>query len=96
MKSIFRPFFSAQKEVIRYQKTRYTEEKIAFVLKQAETGIQIRALTIVGNFSREYLVIEISQGLRGDDVIAAMDRLKQSQGRVPQRLQTNSDRKFIS
>ncbi|EIS50623.1 putative transposase domain protein, partial [Yersinia pestis PY-61] len=28
------------------------------------------------NFSRECLALEVGQGLRGDDVVAVMDRLK--------------------
>lgn len=33
---------------------------------------RIRTLTVVDNFSRECLAIQIGQGLRGDDVVAVM------------------------
>ena len=67
-----------------------------FVADNLFNGRRIRALTIVDNFSRECLAIEVGQGLRGDDVVAVMERLKQSLGRVPQRLQTDNGSEFIS
>jgi len=67
-----------------------------FVADNLFNGRRIRALTIVDNFSRECLAIEVGQGLRGDDVVAVMDRLKQSLGRIPQRLQTDNGSEFIS
>ncbi|MBQ4774191.1 DDE-type integrase/transposase/recombinase, partial [Pectobacterium versatile] len=56
----------------------------------------IRALTVVDNFSRECLAIQVARGLRGDDVVAVMERLKQLQKRVPGRLQTDNGSEFIS
>ena len=55
-----------------------------------------RALTIVDNFSRRCVAIEVSQGLRGDDVVAVMERIRQTEQRVPQRLQTDNGSEFIS
>ncbi|EIR70009.1 putative transposase, partial [Yersinia pestis PY-32] len=49
-----------------------------FVADNLFNGRRVRALTIVDNFSRECLAIEVGQGLRGDDVVAVMDRLKHS------------------
>ncbi|EIR41465.1 putative transposase, partial [Yersinia pestis PY-11] len=51
-----------------------------FVADNLFNGRRVRALTIVDNFSRECLAIEVGQGLRGDDVVAVMDRLKHSLG----------------
>ena len=42
------------------------------------------------------MAIEVGQGLRGDDVVAVMERIRQTQQRVPQRLQTNNGSEFIS
>lgn len=67
-----------------------------FVADNLFNGRRIRALTIVDNFSRECLAIEVGQGLRGEDVVAVMERLKGSLGRVPQRLQTDNGSEFIS
>ncbi|PSH43182.1 transposase [Yersinia pseudotuberculosis] len=67
-----------------------------FVADNLFNGRRVRALTIVDNFSRECLAIEVGQGLRGDDVVAVMDRLKHSLGRIPQRLQTDNGSEFIS
>lgn len=58
-----------------------------FVADNLFNGRRIRALTVVDNFSRECLAIEVGQGLRGDDVVAVMARLKQLQHRVPERVQ---------
>ncbi len=67
-----------------------------FVADNLFNGRRIRALTVVDNFSRECVAIEVGQELRGDDVVAAMERIRQTQQRVPQRLQTNNGSEFIS
>ena len=59
-------------------------------------GRRIRALTIVDNFSHGCLAIEVGQGLRGEDVVAGMDQLKQSLRQVSQCLQTDDGSEFIS
>lgn len=43
-----------------------------FVADNLFNGRRIRALTVVDNFSRECLAIEVGQGLRGEDVVAVM------------------------
>jgi hypothetical protein len=45
---------------------------------------------------RECVAIEVGQGLRGDDVVAVMERIRQTQQRVPQRLQTDNGLPFES
>lgn len=57
---------------------------------------RIRVLTVVDNFSRECLTIEVGQGLRGDDVVAVMARLKQLRQRIPERFQADNSSEFIS
>jgi putative transposase len=41
---------------------------------------RFRALTIVDNFSRECLAIEADQGIRGDQVVTVLERLKHTRG----------------
>ncbi len=42
-----------------------------FVADNLLNGRRIQALTVVDNFSRECLAIHVSQGLKGEDVVAA-------------------------
>ncbi len=67
-----------------------------FVADNLFNGRRIRALTVVDNFSRECLAIEVGNVLRGDDVVAVMERLKQLHRRIPHRLQTDNGSEFIS
>lgn len=67
-----------------------------FVADNLFNGRRIRALTVVDNFSRECVAIEVGQGLRVDDVVAVMERIRQTQQRVPQRLQMDNGSEFIS
>lgn len=67
-----------------------------FVADNLFKGRRIRALAVVDNFSRECVAIEVGQGLRSDDVVAVMERIRQTQQRVPQRLQTDNGSEFIS
>ncbi len=67
-----------------------------FVADNPFNGHRIRALTVVDNFSRECLAIHVGQGLRGEDVVTVMARLKALRQRVPERLQTDNGSEFIS
>lgn len=67
-----------------------------FVADNLLNGRRSPALTVVNNFSRECLAIEVGQGLRGDDEVAVMARLKQLQYRVPEQFQTDNGSEFIS
>lgn len=60
------------------------------------TGVGYVPLTVVDNFSRECLAIEVGQGLRREDVVAVMEHLKKMQHRIPHRLQTDNGSEFIS
>ncbi|OON33512.1 transposase [Izhakiella australiensis] len=67
-----------------------------FVADNLFNGRRIRALTVVDNFSRECVAIEVGQGLKGEDVVGVMERLKHQHGRVPERIQTDNGSEFIS
>lgn len=43
-------------------------------------GSRFRVLTVVDNFSRECLATEVGQGLRGEQVVAVLNRLKYTRG----------------
>ncbi len=67
-----------------------------FVADNLFNGRRIRTLTVVDNFSRECLAIQVGQGLHGEDVVAVMARLQQMKHRVPLWLQTDNCSEFIS
>lgn len=66
-----------------------------FVADALFDGRRFRALTVVDNFTKESLAIEVDQQLKGEDVVAVVERLKHQRG-VPQRLQTDNGSEFIS
>lgn len=66
-----------------------------FVADALFDGRRFRALTVVDNFTKESLAIEVDQQLKGEDVVAVMERLKHSRG-LPQRIQTDNGSEFIS
>ena len=67
-----------------------------FVADNLFDGRKIRALTIVDNFSRQCLAIHVGQSLKGEDVVAVMQRLHQQLGLVPKRIQVDNGSEFIS
>jgi len=67
-----------------------------FVADNLFDGRKIRALTIVDNFSRQCLAIHMGQSLKGEDVVAVMQRLHQRLGVVPERIQVDNGSEFIS
>jgi putative transposase len=56
-----------------------------FVADNFFDGRKTRALMIVNNFSRQCLAIHVGQSLKGEDVVAVMQRLHQQLGLVPER-----------
>ena len=66
-----------------------------FVCDSLFNGRRFRALTLVDNFSRECLAIEVGQSITGQNVAAVMDRLVQDRG-VPDRIQCDNGSEFIS
>ena len=67
-----------------------------FVSDQLFDGRKFRALTIVDNFSRYCYAISVGQSLKGTNVVEAMERLKEQNGRVPKRIQMDNGSEFIS
>jgi putative transposase len=67
-----------------------------FVADNRFDGRKIRALTIVDNFSRQCLAIHVGQSLKGEDVLAVMQRLHQQLGLVPERIQVDNGSEFSS
>lgn len=66
-----------------------------FVSDALFDGRRFRALTVVDNFTKESLAIEVDAQLKGTDVVAVMERLRQGRG-LPQRIQTDNGSEFIS
>lgn len=66
-----------------------------FVADALFDGRRFRALTVVDNFTKESLAIEVAQQLKGEDVVAVMQRLQSERG-VPNRTQTDNGSEFIS
>ena len=58
-------------------------------------GRRFRALTIVDVYTRESVAIEVGQSLKGDDVVRALNRLKQQRG-VPKVLFCDNGSEFTS
>lgn len=66
-----------------------------FVADALFDGRRFRALTVVDNFTKESLAIEVDQQLTGEDVVNVMNHLKHQRG-LPQRIQTDNGSEFIS
>lgn len=56
-----------------------------FVSDALFDGRRFRALTVVDNFTKECLAIEVDQQLKGEDVVAVMERLCHQRD-LPQRI----------
>ena len=67
-----------------------------FVADQLFDGRKFRALTLVDNYSRECVAIQVGQSLKGTDVVAVLERLKTKNGIVPERIQVDNGSEFIS
>ena len=66
-----------------------------FVSDALFDGRRIRALTVVDDFSRESLAIEVGQSITGEQVVAVMNRLTAVRG-VPQRIRVDNGPEFVS
>ena len=66
-----------------------------FVTDSLFNGSRFRALTLVDNFSRSCLAIEVGQHLRGEDVVGVLDRVKATQG-IPGSIRLDNGPEFIS
>jgi len=66
-----------------------------FVADALFDGRRVRTLTIVDNYTRECLAIEVGASLRGDDVVAALTRLS-LQRALPRYIKADNGSEFIS
>jgi len=62
---------------------------------QLFNGQRFRLLTLVDNFSRESLAVQVGTRLTGDDVVTALDRVKEARG-CPQSIRVDNGPEFIS
>jgi putative transposase len=67
-----------------------------FVSDALFDGRRFRCLTVVDNYSRECLAIEVGKSLRGKDVVDVLEGLRITRGIVPKRIQTDNGSEFIS
>ena len=67
-----------------------------FVADELFNGRRLRLLTIVDNFSRECLAIDVNHRLNGDDVVSVLAQLCDLHKRVPRRIQVDNGSEFIS
>lgn len=66
-----------------------------FVADALFNGTRIRALTVVDNFTRRSLAIEVDNSLRGHQVVAVLDRLLQEHG-PPKCIRVDNGPEFVS
>lgn len=66
-----------------------------FMSDQLLGGQRFRLLTLVDNFKRESLAIEVGQRLTGDDVVSVLERVSHSRG-TPQSIRVDNGPEFIS
>lgn len=67
-----------------------------FVSDALFDGRRFRALTVVDAYTRECLAIEVDQGLKGDHVVAAMERLTFLRGTAPGKIRVDNGPEFVS
>jgi len=67
-----------------------------FVSDQLFDGRKFRALTVVDNFSRKCLKIEVGQSIKGPDVVEAVNQIVASEGQLPHRIKVDNGSEFIS
>ncbi len=58
-------------------------------------GKRFRVLTVVDNFSRECVAVEVGRSLKGDDVVNVLNRVKEARG-VPRSIRVDNGSEFIS
>jgi putative transposase len=51
---------------------------MGFVADALFDGRKLRALTVVDNYTRESLAIDVGQSLKGDDVVATLNRIAET------------------
>ena len=66
-----------------------------FVTDSLFNGHRFRALTLVDNFGRECLAIEVGQHIRGEDIVSVVEQLRVKRG-LPDFIKVDNGPKFIS
>jgi putative transposase len=67
-----------------------------FVSDALFDGRRFRALTVVDNYSRECLEIEVGQSLKAEDVVRVIERIKLTRGAVANRIKVDNGSEFVS
>ena len=67
-----------------------------FMADQLFDGRRFRLLTIVDDFTRESLAIEVGQRLQGGDVARVLDRIKLDRGALPEKIRVDNGSEFTS
>ena len=66
-----------------------------FVADALFDGRKLRALTVVDNYTRESLAIDVGQSLKGADVVATLNRIAATRG-LPATIKVDNGSEFIS
>jgi putative transposase len=66
-----------------------------FVSDALFDGRRLRALTVIDNFTRESLAIEVDQGITGKQVVAVLEQVSQPRG-LPERIFLDNGPEFVS
>ncbi len=66
-----------------------------FVADALFDGRKLRALTVVDNYTRESLAIDVGQSLKGDDVVTTLNRIAATRG-LPATIKVDNGSEFIS
>ena len=66
-----------------------------FVSDQLSNGKRFRALIVLDTFSRESLTIYVDKSIKGEQVCAALEKIKVARG-LPQRIKVDNGPEFIS
>lgn len=67
-----------------------------FVEDQLFNGRKFRSLTLVDNYSRQCLAIEVDQSIKAEQVVAVVERLKEAYGTTPKLIKVDNGSEFIS
>jgi len=88
---------SAAHRVLREQEAGYINDgwSMDFVSDALFNGQRFRALTIVDNYSRECLCIEVDHGIKGEQVVDVLNRIKIHRG-MPKTIRLDNGPEFIS
>jgi putative transposase len=66
-----------------------------FVADELFDGRRLQALTVVDNYTRESLAIDVGQSLKGEDVVATLNRIAAHRG-LPATIKVDNGSEFIS